>query len=248
MTQMLRALVLRRRDAGESDRALTLLTEERGLVEVVAKGARKVGSRLAGCSEPLAVCELEVAKGKAREFVTQAQPILSFPGLRSDFDRLSCGLALAEILAATTPHERPEPELFAFSLVSLQTVERHEKPLVALAWAEVGLLELTGNLPSFDRCVETGSSIGEAKPWFSPSAGGYLSPEAAANVQDRFRTVPEALIGLARLADVEEAPGNLKFAEECLRCLHRVWTEIAGRRLRAMEQVLEGLRLTGNSG
>jgi DNA repair protein RecO (recombination protein O) len=66
MTQMLRALVLRRRDAGESDRALTLLTEERGLVEVVAKGARKVGSRLAGCSEPLAVCELEVAKGKAR--------------------------------------------------------------------------------------------------------------------------------------------------------------------------------------
>ena len=93
----LRAIVLKRKDSGESDRALTCLTEERGLVDVIAKGARKSGSRLSGSSEPLSVCEMEVAKGKAREFLTQAQPVMTFPKLREDYDRLAAGLAFAEI-------------------------------------------------------------------------------------------------------------------------------------------------------
>lgn len=242
MEHTLRAIVLRRRDAGENDRRLTVLSEERGLVDVIAKGARKVGSRLSGCSEPLAVCELLVAKGKQREFVTQAQPITSFPGLRGDFDRLSSGLAFAEIIASTTPYERPETDLFTFVLIALKQVEQHEKPLVALAWAEVGLLELTGHLPSFDRCVESGSKILEAQPWFSPSAGGYVSAQYGGALPDRIRTKAEVLVGLSKLSECEDPPSNLKLAEESLRLLHRVWAEIAGRDLPAHELLLKSLQ------
>lgn len=248
MEQTLRAIVLRRRDAGESDRRLTVLSEERGLVDVFAKGARKAGSRLAGCSEPLAVSVMQVAKGKQREFLTQAQPITSFPGLRDDYDRLACGLSLAEVAAQTTPHERPEPELFTFLLVALKHVETHEKPLVALVWALAGLLDVTGHRPSFDLCAETGAKIAEANPWYSSAAGGYVRESAASSFSDRTRTRPEVLIGLARLLDCEEPPPNLKFAEECLGLLQRIWTDIAGRDLATLDQMLKSLHIAANGG
>ena len=218
-----------------------MLSEERGLIDVIAKGARKGGSRLAGCSEPLAVCEMQVAKGKAREFVTQAQPITSFPGFRQDYDRLLCGLAFAEIIASVTPHERPDPELFTFMLVALKQIESHPKPIVATAWAEVGLLQVIGSVPSFDRCVETGVKIQEAEPFFSPAAGGYVVHSLALTLGDRIKTKAEVLVGLSKLTELDEPPSNLKLAEETLQLLHRIWLEIAGRALTAHSQLLEAV-------
>jgi len=246
MEHTLRAIVLRRRDAGESDRRLTVLSEERGLVDVLAKGARKGGSRLAGCSEPLAVSVMQIAKGKQREFLTQAQPITSFPGLRGDHDRLACGLSLAEVVAQTTPHERPEAELFTFLLVALKHIETHEKPLVALAWALTGLLDVTGHRPSFDLCAETGAKIVEARPWYSSAAGGYVRESAAIAFSDRLRTRAEVLIGLARLLDCEEPPPNLKFAGECLGLLRHIWMDIAGRELPTLDQLMKSIHATAN--
>src|SRR5688500_15988706 len=97
------AIVLRRKDSGERDRRLTLLTPELGKVDAIAKGARKGASRLAGSSDPLAMARMTLAKGKVNLFVTQAQPIHSFRGLRTDFERLSLALALVELYGAVLP-------------------------------------------------------------------------------------------------------------------------------------------------
>lgn len=218
-----------------------MLSEERGLIDVIAKGARKGGSRLAGCSEPLAVCEMHVAKGKARDFVTQAQPITSFPGYRVDYDRLLCGLAFAEIVAAVTPHERADTELFTFVLVALKQIESHTKPIVATAWAEVLLLQVIGSVPSFDRCVETGAKIQEADAYFSPAAGGYVVQEVALPLADKIKTRAEVLVGLAKLGELSEPPQSLKLADESLQLLHKIWIELAGRALPAHAQLLEAI-------
>ena len=65
-----------------------MLSQEAGVMDVVAKGARKAASRLAGSSEPLSACILHVAEGKKNAFVTQVQPVSSFPGLRSPVPNL----------------------------------------------------------------------------------------------------------------------------------------------------------------
>jgi len=240
LSETLRSIVLRRRDAGESDRQLTLLTEERGLVEVVAKGARKAGSRLAGASEPLSVSIFHVAAGKRRQFVTQAQPITSFPAIRSDYDRLAAALVLAEIAAETTPHERPEEALFGFTVAALRFIEVHEQPLVALVWAGVRMLEITGHLPSFVRCAETGVKIREAEPFVVPAAGGYVVAERAVTMAGRFQTKAEFLVGLAKLAELDLPPDRFKQVHASLRLLEVFWQDIAGGRLRALRSLLEG--------
>lgn len=233
------AIVLRRRDSGESDRRLTLLTREVGVIDVVAKGARKSGSRLSGSSEPLSASILQIAPGKRQSFVTQAQPISSFPGLRADYDRLTFGLALAELAAGVIPHDHPAEEEFNFLVHAFYDLEIHGKPLVAFVWAQVRLMELAGFLPSFDRCVLTDEPVREALPFVSPHAGGYIAAGRASQYNDAFQTKAEVLYGLTALSECEKPPSNLKDADATFRVLAPFWREIAGKALPAFEAALQ---------
>lgn len=227
------ALVLRRRDSGEDDRQMTVLTAERGVVDVIAKGARKGGSRLAGSSEPFSVCTMSIAPGRKRRYVMQTQPITSFPGLRADFDRMTIGLGLLELALAILPHDDPAPRAFKFLVEALHHLEGHPKPIVVAVWAEVVLMSIAGFQPRFDACAVTGQSMREAEAWVSPSAGGYVVAEEAIDFRDRFRVRFEVLVGLAKIGKLEAPPKNLKFAKECLRTLVPFWAEIVGRPLPA---------------
>lgn len=236
------AIVLRRRDSGESDRRLTVLTREMGKIDVVAKGARKAGSRLAGSSDPLVVAKFSVATGKKNLFITQTQPTTSFRGLRTDYERLSFALALCELYSAVVPWEEPFPEAYELLADSLRALEIHDKPLVALIWAELQLLAVTGFLPAFDRSCVDGAPVKEASPWFSAHAGGYVSDSDAMRFTDRVRTRAEVLFGLARMSELEQPPGNLKFAEECLAVLLTYWRQIADVPLPANESCVAEVR------
>lgn len=229
------ALVLRRKDAGESDRRLTLLTREQGVIDVTAKGARKGGSRLAGSSEPLTAGILHLASGKRNQYITQAQPISSFPGLRADYERLTFALALTELAAAVLPHDHPAEDEFGFMIRALHDLEIHPKPLVALVWAELHLMEMAGFLPSFNVCVVSGERVQEADPFLSPHAGGYVRSMEAMRYSDRFQTRAEVLYGLAACSELDEPPQTLKFADSALRCLLPFWREVAGKSLPANE-------------
>lgn len=236
------AIVLKRRDSGESDRRLTILTEELGKVDVVAKGARKTASRLAGISDPLCVGRLEIAEGKLNRFVTQAQPLRSFPGLRTDYERLGFALALCELYAAVLPFDQPFPEAHELLFASLRHLETHPKPIVVLVWAEVQLLAISGFMPQFERCVSTDAEIKEGEPFLSPRAGGYVCDEAASPHTDRFRTRAEVLYGLVRLPELESPPANLKFADETLADLLPFWRAIAEAPLPANETAVREAR------
>jgi DNA repair protein RecO len=234
--------VLRRRDSGESDRRLTVLTQEMGKIDLIAKGARKAGSRLAGSSDPLVVAKFGVATGKKNLFITQTQPIASFRGLRTDFERLSFALALCELYSAVVPWEEPFPEAYDLLTRSLQLLETHEKPIVCLVWAELQLMAISGFLPAFDRSCIDGKTVAEAAPWISPHAGGYVGDLDAMRYTDRVRTRAEVLYGLARTAELEEPPKNLRFAEECLVVLLPFWRQIAEAPLPANESCVADVR------
>ncbi len=238
----MQAVVLRRRDAGETDRRLTILTPELGKIDVYAKGARKGASRLAGVSDPLSVARLALAEGKRNRFVTQAQPQTSFPGLRRDFDRLSMALATVETFAAVLPYEEPDPDAYDLLVRALGALEVHPRPLAALAWVQVALLGHAGFMPSFGSCVVTGEGVKEGEPFLSPRAGGYVCDAAASVHADRFRVRAEVAVNLDRLAPLEGPPPNLKFAEETIVALFPFWRHVADAPLPALESLVASLQ------
>jgi DNA repair protein RecO (recombination protein O) len=241
MSEHVLALVLRRRDTGESDRRLTLLTRELGKLEAIAKGAKKPGSRLAGVSDPLCISELQLSAGKRNRFVSQAQPMQSFRGIRDDYDRLACALAFCECVAALAPFEQPDPDLFDLSVATVAALDGHPKPHVVLAWGLARLLADSGFHSGWSECVVTGEPVQEAEPYLSPVAGGYVSFDSCGRFSDRFQSKAEVLYGLAKLVERDRPPPNLKLCDSTLATLLPFLRAAAESPLPATESVVQEL-------
>lgn len=232
--------MLRRKDSGESDRALTLLTRELGKLEVIAKGARKGGSRLAGSSEPLVHSQMALAEGRRRRYMTQVQPRSSFPGIRADYSRLSAGLALAELFAAVTPHDRPSEELFDLLLAALNALAGEGSPFGIAIWTELRLLEEEGLQPSWaspSKMPKGGAA------WVSPMAGGTVPEHESLDYPDRFKAPVSALQVLEACAQLVEPPLETPETAACLKVLLPFLESAAQTSLPASRALVSALRM-----
>jgi recombinational DNA repair protein (RecF pathway) len=185
---------------------------------------------------------MSLADGKRNMFITQVQPMGSFRGLRTDYSRLSFALALCELYAAVIPWGEPSDEMHDLLVTGLSALEIHPKPPVAFVWTQLQLMRESGFLPQFDVCAVTGSEIKEARPFLTPHGGGYVVEQEVYKYTDRLRTRAEVLYGLARTADLDDPPENLKFAEDALVALYPFWRQIADTPLPANESCVTELR------
>lgn len=233
-------IVLRKQDSGESDRRLTILTREHGKLDAIAKGARKSGSRLAGSSEPLIHAVFHFAAGRQRRFVTQVQPLTSFPSIRSDYGRLCAGLAMAETMEVAMPWESPEGDHYDLMLSGLGALSEGD-PGSALAWWWSRLLEQEGHHPSWLECQIDGPRELERPCWFSPVLGGRVHSSQAPFQPDAVEISPEALIALDRLPRLAEPPARYATLPECLWTLFMVWQSVLERPLRAGKSAVQTL-------
>ncbi|HAY13929.1 MAG TPA: DNA repair protein RecO [Fimbriimonadaceae bacterium] len=212
-------IVIRRSDSQESDRSLVILTRDFGKTYLVARGARKSGSRLAGASEPLTQARYTWAKGKVRQFVTQCQPLTSFRRLREDYERLSVGLAIAEIIDQTVPADSPCEDIYDLLVRALEALGESNNPAVVLAWIHVGLLVWEGEWPDWTACAVSGERIESDPADVSATAGGALQHQFAGHYKDAFAVPWAALVGMKRLAECEMPPPQMKEAQAAARCL-----------------------------
>lgn len=170
---------------GETDRLVTVLTIERGLIRVIVPGARKHKSRLGGRSSQFVVNELFVIQGKSLDKLVQAETVRSFPGLSADLARLTASQYLAELVLCQALSEQPQGELFALLIEQLQRLEHAtgDEILALLSQGIVRLLTFAGVAPELEHCsvsrtiiepkaAESGWQVG-----FSAVSGGVVSLE-----------------------------------------------------------------------
>ena len=237
----LTGIVLRRTDSGESDRRLTVLTLEIGKVDLIAKGARKSGSRLAGVSEPLVLAQFHVAAGRHRRFVTQAQAATGHPGLRRDYDRLTAALATVELMSELLPYEAQAIEPFECLRTTLASLDAGGRWRPALAWFLARVLAMEGQMPDWQVCATSDRRLSGAEIAVSPIAGGAIAPNLAEQTPDCFTVDRKSLIGIERIAELDAPPSNLLRSSECIKVLFEFWRAALDRRLPTLRTVVEGL-------
>jgi DNA repair protein RecO (recombination protein O) len=167
------AVVLRSIRYGEADRVLHLYTPDRGRVGAVAKGARRLKSRLGGRLEPLARVRLVMHEGRGELCtVTQADTVNAHAALRdhrAPLDRAvqACDTVL-RLLDSTDPN-RPAYNLLCNELALLDADPEAATRSHALAF-RMKLLLAAGFAPELASCASCGErhDLGG----FSPSAGG----------------------------------------------------------------------------
>ena len=175
------AIILSRRDFGESDRLLTLFTPEHGKIRAIAKGARKPHAKVSGHVELFARSDVMIHRGRNLDILSQAEMIEPYLGLREDLRRGAYANYAAELLDRFTADEDiNQAALFTLLHESLQRIADAADPRLAIRFYELHLLDLVGFRPELMECVVNRGELLPQPQFFSNEEGGVVSRDAAA--------------------------------------------------------------------
>lgn len=146
-----KALVLRETAYKESDKILTLLTQEAGRLTASARGCRRKGSPIAAGSQLLVWSDVVLHEYRGRWTVQEAAVDREFRGMREDLEKFSLGCYFAEVTELLAVEGLPCPELLSLLLNSLHALDRLERPLKLVKAAfELRAMCLAGYEPLLD--------------------------------------------------------------------------------------------------
>lgn len=197
--------VLRTRDLGEADKILTLYTRERGKVSGVARGSRRVRSRLLATSQAFSYSRFMLYEGRGLHTVSQAELISSFRPLREDLSRMAYASYTAELLDAFVDENEPNDTLFRLVLEGFTLISGTDDLDLALRWFELKLLDELGYRPELCQCAACGSDLGDRPVVYDSEQGGALCSECAAESQQAIDLSAGVVIQLRRLLETPAA-------------------------------------------
>jgi DNA repair protein RecO (recombination protein O) len=143
------AIVLSRTDFGEADRILTLLTPDYGKLRLMARGVRKVKSKLAGGIELFSVSHVTFIQGRGEiGTLISARLDKHYGHIVENIERTMLGYELIKLLSRTT---EDEPEAAYFDLLK-QTFAALDDNTINLElirlWFAMQLLAQAGHAPN----------------------------------------------------------------------------------------------------
>ena len=150
-----KGVILKRRNIGEQDVILTVLTDELGIIEASARGVKKTKSKLSGGTQPFCYSDLSLTRFKDRYIVTGASAIESFYKLRYDVVKVALADYAAELIGYLSPAGEQLGSVKRLYLNMLYLLcEERKTPAFLKAVFELRLLSLSGFMPDLVCCHE----------------------------------------------------------------------------------------------
>jgi DNA repair protein RecO (recombination protein O) len=188
-------VVLRRRNLGEADRLVTVLSRDRGKLTVVARGSRRPKSRLGGRLEPSSRVRALVAEGRSLDIVSQVEVLDAHAALRQDLDRMGAAAIVLELADLAVAEGHPHPDIYCLLVEALSLLRVGVTDLAGV-WFAARLVVLTGHRPATDRCAVCGRRLQGPVAW-SPALGGCV--DAACRQRDpRATAMTRGAVALLR--------------------------------------------------
>jgi DNA repair protein RecO (recombination protein O) len=166
------AIVIRTADYSETDRMLTLLTKDMGLLSAKVKAARKQTSKLFSSSSLFCCGEYEFYEKNGFYGVRGCSITHSFQKLSEDYDSYSAACFIADAAGKAAQEGFSEPKLFALVVNVLYALEtKTARPGTALCYFIQRLLFIEGLYASPENCAVCGAA-GISR--FSAENGGFI--------------------------------------------------------------------------
>jgi DNA repair protein RecO (recombination protein O) len=173
-----KALSLREKEWGETDFLFYFFTEDFGMVEILAKGARKITSKLRGQVIPFSLAEIEFVQGKYNKILTDAYLIKRFYRINFSPFRFLFLQKLLNIFFNLVPKEEKDIKLWNHLLLFFQKLEKKQLSLFSFKiiyyyffWNLVAIL---GFSPQLFNCVFCQKRLKPEKLFFDSSEGGVI--------------------------------------------------------------------------
>ena len=140
------AIVIKRRNFGEADRILTVVTPHHGKVKIKAPGVRKISSKRSSHIELLNHSVLNLHSGKML-ILTEAETLHHYSGLKNDLHKSGLSFYVCELLDGLLPENQENIAVFNLLKKILGDLEAKDNHRLIINKFEQELLTLLGFWP-----------------------------------------------------------------------------------------------------
>ncbi|MBR3738710.1 MAG: DNA repair protein RecO [Eubacterium sp.] len=152
-----KGLIIKEQTIGESDRLVTLLTAEFGLVKAFVRRAKNLKNQNVSSTSLFVYGDFVLYKGKDAYVIDSASPTEVFFDLRRDIETLALAQYFAQLTYFLGAEEHPAPETLKLVLNALHLLCKNKmNPRQLKAIVEMRMLCLGGYMPNVLACYRCG--------------------------------------------------------------------------------------------
>lgn len=115
-------IIVRSVDSGEADKYVSILTENHGLQDFIARGARHITSKKAPHLDLLNLVKFQTGRGERPRYLEQVESLQYYPEIKKDFKKVGLCLTIMEIMINTLPVEVEDKEIFLSTKAFLEAL------------------------------------------------------------------------------------------------------------------------------
>jgi DNA repair protein RecO (recombination protein O) len=141
-------IVIKRKNYGEADRLLTVLTKNNGKIQVKATGIRRIPSRRSAHVELLNYSILSLYRGKSYAILTEAQAIDNFSPIKDSLEKMGLSYHLCELIDGLCAENQENMKVFYLLKNCLGALAMNDDLAAhSIREFEIELLTILGYLP-----------------------------------------------------------------------------------------------------
>lgn len=193
-----KGIILKRQDLGEADRILTIYTASQGKIRTLARGVRKVLSKLGGHLELFNLVDLGLSEGKGLDTITACQTIEPFRNLRNNLKKTSLVCYVTELIDKLVLEKQKDYRIFRLlrellEILNKKALQKTDRLYLLVRSFELKLLSFLGYTPELKKCVACRKRIKSNLNYFSLKLGGILCPDCEKQDTRSTKITPNAI-------------------------------------------------------
>lgn len=170
-----KAIILDRQNFRENDLKVTLYTQEFGKLDLIARGALKQSSKMAGHLEPMNIADVMIVAGKQFNYIGSIISRNCFVGIKIDYNKIIMVGKCINIFNKLVKLEHKDEKIFYFLENFLFCAEKKKTlPNIIYSFFSLKLLSLLGYEPDLYFCIQCGEKLTKLNNKFNYEKSGIL--------------------------------------------------------------------------
>lgn len=192
------AVILNHQPIGEADSQFILFTNQLGKIQAVARGERKILSKMRGGLGLFSWSEVELIRGYRQPIITSARPKMLFPNLSRDWSKFVVAQRMSREIEALTPWNLPDENTWFIYLGALDALNliksHHQRLYYYFLWT---LINSWGYQINLHHCARCGNKL-QSETFFLTVQDGIICANCR-KVDDQSEEISANTIKILRL-------------------------------------------------